>query len=63
MSLRKGSKVWIPDRDFAWLPAEVLESSEKQVRVEMDSANKVIILFPPYLFWLRLRLILTVSIE
>jgi hypothetical protein len=43
MSLRKGSKVWVPDRDFAWLPAEVLESSDKQVRVQTDSVNKVII--------------------
>lgn len=64
MSLRKGSKVWVPDRDFAWLPAEVLESSEKQVRVETDSGNKVIIiLILPYLRWLRLRLIFTDSIE
>ncbi|XP_050884736.1 myosin-15 isoform X1 [Lathyrus oleraceus] len=50
MSLRKGSKVWIPDRDFAWLPAEVLESSEKQVRVETDSANKVVVVAPEKLF-------------
>ncbi|CAK8568477.1 unnamed protein product [Lathyrus sativus] len=50
MSLRKGSKVWIPDRDSAWLPAEVLESSEKQVRVETDSANKVVVFAPEKLF-------------
>ncbi|XP_058786002.1 myosin-15-like isoform X1 [Vicia villosa] len=47
MSLRKGSKVWVPDRDFAWLPAEVLESSEKQVRVETDSGNKQVVVVAP----------------
>ncbi|KAK2445560.1 myosin-15 [Trifolium repens] len=47
MSLRKGSKVWVPDRDFAWLPAEVLESSEKQVSVQTDSINKQIVVVTP----------------
>ncbi|CAI8599486.1 unnamed protein product [Vicia faba] len=47
MSLRKGSKVWVPDRDFAWLPAEVIESSDKQVRVETDSGNKVVVVVAP----------------
>ncbi|XP_045800079.1 myosin-15-like isoform X5 [Trifolium pratense] len=47
MTLRKGSKVWVPDRDFAWLPAEVLESSDKQLRVQTDSGNKQIIVIAP----------------
>ncbi|XP_073224429.1 myosin-15-like [Cicer arietinum] len=49
MSLRKGSKVWVPDRDLAWLPAEVLSTSGKQVRVETDSGNKVLVV-PEKLF-------------
>ncbi|WJX57776.1 hypothetical protein P8452_43301 [Trifolium repens] len=40
MSLRKSSEVWVSNRYFAWLPTEVLESSEKQVRVQTDSINK-----------------------
>ncbi|KAK2445558.1 myosin-15 [Trifolium repens] len=50
MSLRKGSKVWVPDRDFAWLPAEVLESSEKQVSVQTDSINKIVVVTPEKIF-------------
>ncbi|XP_027357060.1 myosin-15-like [Abrus precatorius] len=45
MNLRKGSKVWVRDRDLAWLPAEVLESSGKQVRVVIASGKKVLV--PP----------------
>ncbi|PNY00560.1 myosin-H heavy chain-like protein [Trifolium pratense] len=50
MTLRKGSKVWVPDRDFAWLPAEVLESSDKQLRVQTDSGNKIIVIAPEKIF-------------
>ncbi|KAK2391655.1 myosin-15 [Trifolium repens] len=50
MSLRKGSKVCVPDRDFAWLPGEVLESSEKQVRVQTDSVNKIVDVTPEKIF-------------
>ncbi|GAU41234.1 hypothetical protein TSUD_280330 [Trifolium subterraneum] len=50
MSLRKGSKVWVPDRDFAWFPAEVLESSNKQLRIQTDSGNKIIVIAPEKIF-------------
>lgn len=42
MSLRKGSKVWVEDRDFAWVAAEVLDFVGKQVRVATVNAKKVI---------------------
>ncbi|KEH35883.1 myosin-15 isoform X2 [Medicago truncatula] len=50
MTLRKGSKVWVPDRDSAWLPAEVLESSNKQLRVQTDFSNKIVVVAPEKLF-------------
>ncbi|KAL5073480.1 hypothetical protein RYX36_012464, partial [Vicia faba] len=41
MSLRKDSEVWVPNRDFSWLPAEVIEPSDKQVCVvRIDQLNK-----------------------
>ena len=42
MSLRKGSKVWVEDRDFAWVAAEVLDFVAKQVRVSTATGKKVI---------------------
>lgn len=42
MSLRKGSKVWVEDRDFAWVAAEVLDFVGKQVRVSTATGKKVI---------------------
>jgi len=47
MSMRRGTKVWVHDRDFAWIPAEVLESSAKNVTVATASGNKVRVLFLP----------------
>ncbi|TKY74852.1 Myosin-15 protein [Spatholobus suberectus] len=44
MNLRQGTKVWVHDRDFAWVPAEVLEYSGKQVRVATASGKKVLAL-------------------
>ncbi|KAK7352590.1 hypothetical protein VNO80_18014 [Phaseolus coccineus] len=44
MNLRHGTKVWVHDTDFAWIPAEVLGSSGKNVTVATDSGNKVIAL-------------------
>ncbi|ESW08884.1 hypothetical protein PHAVU_009G082600 [Phaseolus vulgaris] len=44
MNLRHGTKVWVHDRDFAWIPAEVLGSSGKNVTVATDSGKKVIAL-------------------
>ncbi|CAJ1973588.1 unnamed protein product [Sphenostylis stenocarpa] len=42
--MRHGTKVWVHDRDSAWIPAEVLESSGKNVTVATASGNKVIAL-------------------
>ncbi|XP_008445541.1 myosin-15 isoform X1 [Cucumis melo] len=44
MSLRKGSKVWVEDRDFAWVAAEVLDFVGKQVRVSTATGKKVLAL-------------------
>ncbi|XP_027903170.1 myosin-15-like isoform X2 [Vigna unguiculata] len=44
MSLRHGTKVWVHDRDLAWIPAEVVESSGNNVTVATASGNKVIAL-------------------
>ncbi|KAL5189911.1 Myosin-15 [Glycine soja] len=44
MSLRHGTKVWVHDRDSAWIPAEVLESSGKKVTVATASGKKVVFL-------------------
>ena len=41
MNLRKGSKVWVDDRDLAWVAAEVVDSAGKQVQVVTDSGKKV----------------------
>ncbi|KAJ1404089.1 P-loop containing nucleoside triphosphate hydrolase [Sesbania bispinosa] len=49
MNLRKGSKVWVHDKDWAWLPAEVLEYAGKQVRLATSSGKKVLAL-PEKLF-------------
>lgn len=57
MNLRKGSKVWVPNRDLAWVPAEVLESTGKQVRISTDSGKKVRMSFRPIIFFLCLRII------
>ncbi|XP_030951150.1 myosin-15 isoform X1 [Quercus lobata] len=50
MSVRKGSKVWAEDRDFAWVPAEVLGSVGNQVQIVTSSGKKVLVspakLFP-----------------
>ena len=41
MSLRKGSKVWVEDRDLAWVAAEVVDFVGKQVQVVTASGKKV----------------------
>nr|XP_048332478.1 myosin-15 isoform X3 [Ziziphus jujuba var. spinosa] len=50
MSQRRGSKVWVEDRDLAWAAAEVLGYVGKQVQVLTDSGKKVLVspekLFP-----------------
>jgi len=54
MSLRHGTKVWVHDRDLAWIPAEVVESSGNNVTVATASGNKVRVLFLSNLFFLPL---------
>nr|CAN64315.1 hypothetical protein VITISV_036695 [Vitis vinifera] len=41
MSLRKGSKVWVEDRELAWVAAEVVDFVGKQVQVVTASRKKV----------------------
>ena len=41
MSLRKGSKVWLEDRELAWVAAEVVDFVGKQVQVVTASRKKV----------------------
>lgn len=33
MSLRKGAKVWVEDKELAWVPAEVVDSAGKQLQL------------------------------
>ncbi|PSS11638.1 Myosin-15 like isoform 1 [Actinidia chinensis var. chinensis] len=49
MSLRKGSRVWVEDKDLAWVAAEVLDFVGKQVQVATCSGKKVLAL-PSKLF-------------
>ena len=41
MSLRHGTKVWLEDRDSAWLAAEVLDSDGNRLLLVTDSGKKV----------------------
>lgn len=41
MSLRNGSKVWVEDKELAWVAAEVLGYVGKQVQVAAASGKKV----------------------
>ena len=41
MSVRRGSKVWVEDRDSAWSAAEVVDYVGKQVQVVTVSGKKV----------------------
>ncbi|CAK9168645.1 unnamed protein product [Ilex paraguariensis] len=42
MSLRKGSKVWVEDRNSGWVAAEVTDFVGKQVQVATESGKKVL---------------------
>ncbi|XP_027081188.2 myosin-15 isoform X2 [Coffea eugenioides] len=44
MTLRKGSKVWVEDRDSAWVAAEVTDFIGKQVQVLTQNGKKVLAL-------------------
>jgi len=41
MNLLHGAKVWLEDRDSAWLPAEVLDSDGNKILLLTDSGKKV----------------------
>lgn len=41
MNLRKGDKVWVEDKDSAWIAGDVLDSVEKKVQVETATGKKV----------------------
>ncbi|XP_068476968.1 myosin-15-like isoform X2 [Phaseolus vulgaris] len=41
MNLLHGSKVWVEDRDSAWLPAEVLDSDGNKILLLTDSGKKL----------------------
>ncbi|XP_051151183.1 myosin-15 isoform X2 [Andrographis paniculata] len=43
MALRQGSKVWVVDKDSAWVAAEVLDFAGKQVQVLTSSGKKVLV--------------------
>ncbi|WOH14808.1 hypothetical protein DCAR_0934331 [Daucus carota subsp. sativus] len=49
MSLRRGSKVWVQDRDFAWVADEVIEFIGKQVQLltEFNKKGVLLSLSPP----------------
>ncbi|MFS7944637.1 putative myosin, SH3 [Helianthus anomalus] len=41
MSLRKGSKVWLEDRDTAWVAGDVTGFAGQQVQVVTESGKQV----------------------
>lgn len=49
MSLRKGSKVWVQDRDSAWVAAEVTDFVGKQLQL-LTEFNKKVLILPEKLF-------------
>jgi myosin V len=41
MNVRKGSTVWVPDKEVAWVAAEVIDSDDNSVHLVTDSGKKV----------------------
>lgn len=41
MNLRKGAKVWVEDKNLAWVAAEITGLKGKQVQVQTASAKTV----------------------
>ncbi|XP_056860128.1 myosin-15-like [Raphanus sativus] len=42
LNLRKGDKVWVEDKDLAWIPGDVLDSSSgNKLHVETSTGKKV----------------------
>ncbi|WCJ29303.1 myosin putative [Euphorbia peplus] len=50
-NLRKGSKVWADDKNLAWVAAEVVDFTPKQVQLLTASAHKLFV--PPEKLFLR----------
>ncbi|KAK9683914.1 hypothetical protein RND81_10G174600 [Saponaria officinalis] len=42
VSFRKGANVWVEDKEFAWIPAEVVDFVRNQVEVVTSSGKKVL---------------------
>ncbi|KAI5393544.1 hypothetical protein KIW84_060605 [Lathyrus oleraceus] len=43
MNVRKGSMVWVPDKELAWVAAEVVGSDGNSVQLVTDSGKKVFV--------------------
>jgi len=41
LNLRKGDKVWVEDKDLAWIAADVLDSFDNKLHVETSTGKKV----------------------
>jgi myosin-5 len=41
MNVRKGSTVWVSDKELAWIPAEVIDSDDKFVQIVTGTGKKV----------------------
>lgn len=51
MTLRKGSTVWVEDKDSAWVAAEVTDFIGKQLQLLTVSGKKVIFFFEFFSFF------------
>lgn len=58
MGYRKGTAVWVEDKDHAWVEAEVIETSEKSISVLTTDGRKVLlcllVILSPFCF-IRMR--------
>ncbi|EFH43454.1 hypothetical protein ARALYDRAFT_913100 [Arabidopsis lyrata subsp. lyrata] len=43
LNLRKGDKVWVEDKDFAWIAADVLDSFDNKLHVQTSTGKKVFV--------------------
>ncbi|CAH2077072.1 unnamed protein product, partial [Thlaspi arvense] len=43
LNLRKGDKVWVEDKDLAWIAGDVLDSLDKKVQVQTATGKKVLV--------------------
>jgi myosin-5 len=43
LNLRKGDKVWVEDKDLAWIAADVLDSFDNKLHVETSTGKKVFV--------------------